>query len=116
MSGCGGVGANRSHDSKARFVQECRGKGVGPIEFGEEAGIWNHKPVNCTWVRSQLVGIGSEHVVKATVFGLVNVVVHAEMPFVGIVSQTLGKKSVSDRRQVCSKRRNRKEPGISSLD
>src|SRR5216684_2560179 len=116
MTGCAWVRANRSYDRKARFVQESWRKGVRPIEFGEEAGIWNHNPVNGTGVRSQLVGIGSEHIVKDSVFGFVHVVVHAEMPLVGIVSQTLGKKSGPDRRQVCWKRRTRKEPGVSRFD
>src|ERR1700687_2773914 len=116
MTGCPGVRANRSYDSKARFVQESWRKGVRPIEFGEEARIWNHNPVNCTWVRSQLVGIRSEHIVKDAVFGFVNVVVYAEMPLVGIVGQTLGKNSGSDRRQVCWKRRTREEPRIFRLD
>ena len=38
------------------------------------------------------------------------------MPLVGIVSQTLGKNSRSDRRQVCWKRRTRVEPGILRLE
>src|ERR1700694_2816369 len=116
MTGCAGVRAHRPHDSKARFVQESWRKGVRPIEFREEAGIWNHNPVNGTGVRSQLVGIGPVHIVKYTVYRFVHVEVHAEMPLVGIVSQTLGKKSGPDCRQVCWKRRTRKEPGISRFD
>src|SRR5260370_25418996 len=70
MTGCARVRANRSYDSKARFVQESWRKGVRPIEFGEEYGFWYNKPVYCTWFCSQLVVIGSESVLKDTYFGL----------------------------------------------
>ena len=46
MTGCARVRAHRPYDSKARFVQQSWRKGVRPIEFGEEAGIWNHNAVN----------------------------------------------------------------------
>src|SRR5258708_52694 len=72
VTGRARVRANRSYDSKACFVQESWRKSVRPIEFGEEASIWNHNPVNCTWVRSQLVGIGSEHIEKDAIFGFAN--------------------------------------------
>ena len=73
---------------------------MGPIEFAVEAGIGDDHLEQRPGVLLQLIYIGAEEIKNQPIV-LVDLVIRADVPLAGIMSQALGNRDSANGRQIC---------------